>query len=145
MGENAVDSDADQRRKCFSDQRLARRAGPADSKLKLRHRRGAACLHAERRFGGIWVGHKHVKRLMRQRQLSGLVRRRRVRTTIRVPRVRVAKELVGRDFTAPTPNRLWVADISYGRTWAGTRLVHRLGDQPDARAWYLAVGAAVGA
>src|SRR3954447_13125946 len=82
---------------------------------------GAACVHAERRFGGIWVGHKHVKRLMRQRQLSGLVRRRRVRTTIRVPRVRVAKELVGRDFTAPTPNRLWVADISYGRTWAGTK------------------------
>jgi transposase InsO family protein len=56
---------------------------------------------------------------MRQQQVSGLVRRRRGRTTIRVPGVRVANDLVGRDFSAPAPNRLWVADISYLRTWEG--------------------------
>ena len=28
-------------------------------------------------------------------------------------------DLVERDFTAPAPNRLWVADLTYVRTWAG--------------------------
>jgi putative transposase len=76
-------------------------------------------VHAELRFDGICVGRKRVERLMREQQLSGLVRRRRGRTTIRVPGVRVANDLVGRDFTAPAPNRLWFADISYIRTWEG--------------------------
>jgi putative transposase len=80
---------------------------------------GAPRVHAELRFDGIRVGRKRVERLMREQQLSGLVRRRRGRTTIRVPGVRVANDLVGRDFTAPAPNRLWFADISYVRTWEG--------------------------
>ena len=80
---------------------------------------GSPRVHAELRFDGVRVGRKRVERLMRQQQLSGLVRRRRGRTTIRVPGVRVANDLVGRDFTAPAPNRLWVADISYLRTWEG--------------------------
>jgi len=80
---------------------------------------GSPRVHAELRFDGIRVGRKRVERLMRQQQLSGLVRRRRGRTTIRVPGVRVADDLVGRDFSAPAPNRLWVADISYLRTWEG--------------------------
>jgi putative transposase len=80
---------------------------------------GSPRVHAELRFNGIRVGRKRVERLMRQQRLSGLVRRRRGRTTIRVPGVRVADDLVGRDFTAPAPNRLWVADITYLRTWEG--------------------------
>ena len=28
-------------------------------------------------------------------------------------------DLVNRDFTAPAPNRLWVADLTYVATWAG--------------------------
>ena len=56
---------------------------------------------------------------MRQQQLCGVVRRRRGRTTIRVQGVRVANDLVGRDFQPAAPNRLWVADISYIRTWEG--------------------------
>src|SRR5207237_9307193 len=28
-------------------------------------------------------------------------------------------DLVQRDFRAPAPNRLWVADLTYVRTWAG--------------------------
>ena len=80
---------------------------------------GSPRVHAELRFDGIGIGRKRVERWMRQQQLSGLVRRRRGRTTIRVPGVRVANDLVGRDFTAPAPNRLWVADISYLRTWEG--------------------------
>jgi putative transposase len=80
---------------------------------------GAPRVHAELRFDGVRVGRKRVERLMRERQLSGLVRRRRGRTTIRVPGVRVANDLVARDFQPAAPNRLWVADISYIRTWEG--------------------------
>jgi putative transposase len=80
---------------------------------------GSPRVHAELRFNRISVGRKRVERLMREQRLSGLVRRRRGRTTIRVPGVRVANDLVGRDFSAPAPNRLWVADITYLRTWEG--------------------------
>jgi transposase InsO family protein len=58
-------------------------------------------------------------RLMRQAAISGLVARKRGRTTIRVPGVRVADDLVARDFTPVAPNVLWVADITDLRTWEG--------------------------
>jgi transposase InsO family protein len=32
---------------------------------------------------------------------------------------RPAPDLVERNFSAPAPNRLWVADITYIPTWAG--------------------------
>jgi putative transposase len=60
-----------------------------------------------------------VERLMREAGLSGLIRRRRGRTTIRVPGVRVCEDLVDRAFAAEAPNRIWVADITYLRTWQG--------------------------
>ena len=34
-------------------------------------------------------------------------------------RARPAPDLVERNFSAPAPNRLWVADITYIPTWAG--------------------------
>src|SRR5262249_42626067 len=57
--------------------------------------------------------------LMRQAGLSGLVRRNRGRTTIRVPGVRVADDLVEPRLRPQAPNVLWVADITYLRTWEG--------------------------
>ncbi len=45
--------------------------------------------------------------------------KKRGRTTIRVPGVRVADDLVERDFAPAAPNVLWVADITYLRTWEG--------------------------
>jgi putative transposase len=81
---------------------------------------GAPRVHAELRLAhGIRVGRKRVERLMRQAGLSGLVPKRRGRTTIRVPGVRVADDLVGRQFRPAAPNVLWVADITYLRTWEG--------------------------
>lgn len=80
---------------------------------------GAPRIHAELRFDGVCVSRKRVARLMRQAGLSGLVKRRRGRTTISVPGVRCAPDLVERDFVAAAPDRLWVADISYVRTWEG--------------------------
>ncbi len=56
---------------------------------------------------------------MRQAGISGTIKRRRGRTTIRVPGVRVADDLVKRDFYPAAPNRLWVADITYLRSWEG--------------------------
>jgi putative transposase len=67
----------------------------------------------------IRVSRKRVERLMRQAGISGLVPKRRGRTTIRVPGVRVADDLVERDFRPAAPNVLWVADITYLRSWEG--------------------------
>jgi putative transposase len=81
---------------------------------------GAPRVHAELRLAhGVRVGRKRVERLMRAAGLSGLVPKRRGRTTIRVPGVRVADDLVGRQFRPSAPNVLWVADITYLRTWQG--------------------------
>ena len=80
---------------------------------------GSPRIHRDLRADGVAVGRKRVERLMRQDGLSGTVKRRRGRTTIRVPGVRVADDLVKRDFAPPAPNRLWVADITYLRTWQG--------------------------
>jgi putative transposase len=81
---------------------------------------GSPRIHAELRLSdGVRVGRKRVERLMRQAGLSGLRSRKRGRTTIRVPGVRVCEDLVDRAFLAAAPNRLWVADITYLRTWEG--------------------------
>jgi putative transposase len=77
-------------------------------------------VHAELVLGdGEQIGRKRVERLMRAAGISGLIRRRRGRTTISVPGVRVCEDLVDRDFAAEAPNRIWVADITYLRTWQG--------------------------
>jgi putative transposase len=81
---------------------------------------GSRRVTAELRLGeGVVVSRKRVQRLMRQAGLSGLVARKRGRTTIRVPGVRVADDLVERHFRPETPDVLWVADITYLRTWEG--------------------------
>jgi putative transposase len=73
---------------------------------------GAPRIHAELRLGlGIRVGRKRVERLMRQAKLSGLVPKKRGRTTVRVPGVRVADDLVKRQFRPAAANVLWLADI----------------------------------
>jgi putative transposase len=81
---------------------------------------GSPRVHAELRMAQrIRVGRKRVERLMRQAGLSGLVVKRRGRTTVRVPGVRVADDLVQRQFRPAAPDVLWVADITYLRTWQG--------------------------
>jgi putative transposase len=81
---------------------------------------GSRRVTAELRLGeGVVVSRKRVQRLMRAAGLSGLVARKRGRTTIRVPGVRVADDLVERRFRPAAPNALWLADITYLRTWEG--------------------------
>jgi putative transposase len=81
---------------------------------------GSRRVQAELRLGqGIEISRKRVQRLMRQAGISGLVRVKRGRTTIKVPGVRVADDLVERQFRPASPNVLWVADLTYLRTWEG--------------------------
>ena len=68
---------------------------------------------------GVYVGRKRVERLMRLAGLSGLHKRRKGRTTIRVQGVRTAPDLVDRDFNPGRVDQLWCADITYIRTWEG--------------------------
>ena len=61
-----------------------------------------------------------VERLMREHGIQGAKRRGKPwRTTTPDPQGRQAPDLVERDFTADAPNRLWVADFTYLRTWEG--------------------------
>jgi len=81
---------------------------------------GAPRIHAELAMAhGVRVGRKRVERLMRAAGISGLVPKKRGRTTIRVPGVRVADDLVERQFRPSAPNVLWLADITYLRSWEG--------------------------
>jgi putative transposase len=103
--------------RALSDQLLLERV----RQLHLASRRtyGSPRIYRDLRADGVAVGRKRVERLMRQDGLSGTVKRRRGQTTIRVPGVRVAEDLVKRDFRPPAPDQLWVADITYLRTWQG--------------------------
>ncbi len=68
---------------------------------------------------GICVGLKRVARLMRMASISGVLRRRAMRTTMRSEESRKAPDLVNRDFTAPPRHRLWVVDITCVPTYPG--------------------------
>jgi putative transposase len=81
---------------------------------------GSPRIYAELRLAdGERIGRKRVERLMRQAAITGLRPKKRGRTTIRVPGVRVCEDLVDRAFLAAAPDRLWAADITYLRTWEG--------------------------
>jgi putative transposase len=81
---------------------------------------GAPRIHAELRLEhGIRVGRKRVARLMKAAGIAGVRPRKRWKTTIRIPGVTPATDLVERDFRPPSPNALWVADVTYLRTGEG--------------------------
>jgi hypothetical protein len=60
-----------------------------------------------------------VGRLMRQMGLQGVVRGRKVRTTVSSPAVACPLDRVNRQFHAPRPNALWLSDFTYVATWRG--------------------------
>jgi putative transposase len=81
---------------------------------------GAPRIHAELRLEhGIGVGRKRVARLMSAAGIAGVRPRKPRRTTIRIPGVTPATDLVDRQFRPARPNLLWVADITYLRTGEG--------------------------
>ena len=86
------------------------------------HRRtyGARRLTAEIRDrdhqGHAW-NRKKVARLMTVAGIEGIHRRRHGKKRSRIAAGSVAPDLVKRQFVASNPDQLWVADISYLRTW----------------------------
>ncbi len=61
-----------------------------------------------------------VERLMRREGLRGVVRgKRSVRTTVADAAAERPADLVARQFRAPAPDRLWVADLTYVKTHSG--------------------------
>lgn len=80
---------------------------------------GAPRMHAELVATGTRVSRTRVARLMRAAGLRGGSRRKRIVTIVGEPGARPAPDLVQRQFTAAGPDQLWVADITYIRTWSG--------------------------
>ena len=68
---------------------------------------------------GIEVARCTVARLMRAMGLRGIVRGKTIRTTVSDKAVPCPLDRVNRDFEAPRPNVLWVADFTYVATWTG--------------------------
>jgi putative transposase len=114
----------------------ARRADPG--RLPARARRDAALKVAIRRvfeanlgvYGvrkvwrqlareGIAAARCTVARLMRTMGLQGVVRGKKIRTTVPDPAAACPLDRVNRQFEAPRPNMLWVSDFTYVATWSG--------------------------
>jgi putative transposase len=90
---------------------------------------GARRVNAELRLGeGIRVGRKRVERLMRAAGIEGVHRPRRKGTPVRLKGVRVAPDLVERDFNPSEPDRSWAADITQFETGEGTLYVAHVQD-----------------
>ena len=68
---------------------------------------------------GVVVARCTVERLMGELGLEGVIRGQRRRTTVPEPSAPRPPDLVDRDFTASRPDQLWVADMTYVRTWSG--------------------------
>jgi putative transposase len=86
------------------------------------HRRvyGADKVWAQLKREGLPVARCTVERLMRALGLRGVIRgKASVRTTIGDEASSRPLDLVARQFRAPAPNRLWVADLTYVKTHSG--------------------------
>ena len=81
---------------------------------------GADKVWAQLNREGIGVARCTVERLMRQLGLSGARRGKAFKVTTRHDdRQHRPADLVDRNFVAPAPNRLWVADLTYVKTYSG--------------------------
>lgn len=80
---------------------------------------GSPRVHAALQAEGYAAGENRVARLMKEAGLRGISRRKRPSTTVQGGRSHAIPDLVDRDFTAESPDELWVADITYVPTEAG--------------------------
>jgi putative transposase len=80
---------------------------------------GARKVWRQLRREGHDVARCTVERLMRAMGLQGVIRGKRVRTTVSDKRAPYPLDRVNRQFRAPCPNRLWVSDFTYVATWNG--------------------------
>ncbi len=80
---------------------------------------GVRKIHRELQRQDVEVARCTVERLMRGAGLRGISRAKGPRTTRPAAETGRPADLVERRFQATAPNRLWVADITYVRTFAG--------------------------
>jgi transposase InsO family protein len=80
---------------------------------------GAPRVTAKLRRSGRRINRKKVERIMRERDIRGVTRRKRRHLTKQDTKAVPAPDLVGRDFTADEPGRKLVGDITYLPTLAG--------------------------
>lgn len=80
---------------------------------------GVRKIHAALRREGYRVAESTVRRLMRVLGLRGISRAKGPRTTKPAAETDRPRDLVDRVFTASRPNELWVADITYVKTFSG--------------------------
>ena len=95
---------------------------PAIRRVWEEHRQvyGADKVWAQLNREGTGVARCTVERLMRELGLRGVVRgRRSVRTTLGEEASDRPADLVARQFRAPAPDRLWVADLTYVKSHSG--------------------------
>lgn len=93
-------------------------------RLRAAHREshgtyGSPRLTAELNAQGIQVGRRRVARLMKAEGLSGIPKKRFVRTTRSKQDDLVAPNVLDREFTVDAPDVAWVTDITYVRTRSG--------------------------
>jgi len=83
-------------------------------------RYGSPRVHAVLRTQGRGASRGRIERLMRRYGVRAIMAPpRRVRTTDSRHNLPIAPNLIARDFTAATPNRVWLADITYIPTAEG--------------------------
>ncbi|XVQ06893.1 IS3 family transposase [Spirillospora sp. CA-255316] len=80
---------------------------------------GARRVHQQPRRQGVRVARCTVERLMREHGLEGVRRGAKRRTTVPGEAAPRPPDLVNRHFVAEAPDQLWLADITYVRTWEG--------------------------
>lgn len=68
---------------------------------------------------GVDVARCTVARLMKAMGLQGVVRGKRMKTTINDKAIPCPLDKVNRQFAADRPNKLWVSDFTYVATWNG--------------------------
>ncbi|KAB1923674.1 IS3 family transposase [Micromonospora sp. ALFpr18c] len=84
-----------------------------------RHAYGSPRVAVELRRRGQRVNRKRVERIMRERGIVGITRRRRRGLTKQDQTAAPAPDLIGRDFTADAPGQRLVGDITYLPTTEG--------------------------
>ncbi|MER6694687.1 IS3 family transposase [Streptomyces minutiscleroticus] len=80
---------------------------------------GAPRVTAALRRKGRWINRKKVERIMRERDIRGVTRRKRRSLTKADTKAAPSPDLVGRDFTAAEAGTKLVSDITYLPTLAG--------------------------
>jgi transposase InsO family protein len=80
---------------------------------------GVKKMHVAMKRRGWAIGREQTRRLMKKAGLRGVQRGKPIFTTIADPAAVRPADLVDRKFAAAAPNRLWVVDITFVRTWAG--------------------------